>query len=90
MRRFALALPVLAALLALPATTPAQSDGKPISLGLFTPVQIVPEGQGISGFRFSLHLRQEHIRSRVRPGAREHGHRWRPRRAVGPGQHRQR
>ena len=29
-------------------------DGKPISLGLFTPVQIVPEEQAISGFRFSL------------------------------------
>ena len=54
MRRFALTLPVLAALLAAPATTHAQSDGKPISLGLVTPVQIVPEGQGISGFRFSL------------------------------------
>jgi len=54
MRRFALALPVLAALVALPATSHAQSDGKPISLGLVTPVQIVPEAQGISGFRFSL------------------------------------
>ena len=54
MRRFAQTLPVLAALLAAPATTHAQSDGKPISLGLVTPVQIVPEGQGISGFRFSL------------------------------------
>jgi len=54
MRRFALALPVLAALATAPATTQAQSEGKPISLGLFTPVQIVPEGQGISGFRFSL------------------------------------
>jgi hypothetical protein len=54
MRRFALALPVLAALLAAPSSTHAQSDGKPISLGLVTPIQIVPEGQGISGFRFSL------------------------------------
>jgi hypothetical protein len=54
MRRLAFALPVLAALLAAPAATHAQSDGKPISLGLVTPVQIVPEGQGISGFRFSL------------------------------------
>jgi hypothetical protein len=54
MRRFSLALPVLAALLAAPSTTQAQSGGKPISLGLVTPIQIVPEGQGISGFRFSL------------------------------------
>jgi hypothetical protein len=31
-----------------------ESGGKPISLGLFPPVQIVPEKEGISGFRFSL------------------------------------
>ena len=54
MRRLAFAIPVLAALLAVPATTRAEADGKPISLGLVTPVQIVPESQGISGFRFSL------------------------------------
>ena len=54
MRRSVLMLPILAALVAPPATTRAQSDGKPISLGLFTPVQIVREGQGISGLRFSL------------------------------------
>ena len=54
MRRFAIAIPLLAALLAVPATSRAESGGKPISLGLVTPVQIVPEAQGISGFRFSL------------------------------------
>ena len=55
MRRLALAVPVLAALgLAAPTGARADSQGKPISLGLFTPVQIVPEGQGIEGFRFSL------------------------------------
>lgn len=54
MRRLAFALPLLAALLAVPTTSRAESGGKPISLGLVTPVQIVPESQGISGFRFSL------------------------------------
>ena len=54
MRRAVLALPFLAALLLAPATARAESGGKPISLGLVTPVQIVPEAQGISGFRFSL------------------------------------
>jgi hypothetical protein len=54
MRRLAFAIPLLAVLLAAPATSRAESGGKPISLGLFTPVQIVPEAQGISGFRFSL------------------------------------
>lgn len=52
MRRFALAAPILATLLLAPAA--ARPEGKPISLGVFTPVQIVPEGQGISGFRLSL------------------------------------
>jgi hypothetical protein len=55
MRRLALVISVLAALcLAAPTSARADSQGKPISLGLFTPVQIVPEGQGIEGFRFSL------------------------------------
>ena len=45
MRRLALALPVLAVLLAVPATSRAESGGKPISLGLVTPVQIVPEAR---------------------------------------------
>jgi len=54
MRRSLLLLPVLAALAAMPTRAAAQSEGKPISLGLFTPVQIVPESQGVSGFRFSL------------------------------------
>jgi len=54
MRRLAFAIPLLAVLLASPATSRAESGGKPISLGLVTPVQIVPESQGISGFRFSL------------------------------------
>ena len=54
MRRVLLALPLLAALLAIPTTSRAESGGKPISLGLVTPVQIVPEGEGVSGFRFSL------------------------------------
>ncbi len=54
MRRLAFAIPLLAVLLASPATSRAESGGKPISLGLVTPVQIVPENQGISGFRFSL------------------------------------
>jgi hypothetical protein len=55
MRRLSLAVPVLAVLCLLaPANGWADSQGKPISLGLFTPVQIVPEGQGIEGFRFSL------------------------------------
>jgi len=53
MRRFLVALPVLLTLLVAPTRSRAD-DGKPISLGLFTPVQIVPEGQGVSGFRFSL------------------------------------
>jgi hypothetical protein len=54
MRRLALALPLLALLLAPAAGRASDSGGAPISLGLFTPVQIVPEGQGVSGFRFSL------------------------------------
>jgi hypothetical protein len=54
MRRLTFALPLLVALLAVPAATRAESGGSPISLGLVTPVQIVPEGQGVSGFRFSL------------------------------------
>ena len=29
-------------------------EGKPINLALFNPVQIVPEGQGVRGFRLSL------------------------------------
>jgi hypothetical protein len=53
MRRLLVALLVVAAVLAVPIRSRAD-DGKPISLGLFTPVQIVPEGQGVSGFRFSL------------------------------------
>jgi len=36
------------------ATVPAFSQGKPIQLALFNPVQIVPETESISGFRFSL------------------------------------
>ncbi len=54
MRRLALAIVVLAGLCLAPAGTRADSQGQPISLGLFTPVQIVPEAKGISGFRFSL------------------------------------
>lgn len=55
MRRLAFSVPLLAALLAAPAiSSAADSGGSPISLGLFTPVQIVPEAQGVSGFRFSL------------------------------------
>jgi hypothetical protein len=54
MRKLLLALPVLAALLAAPASARAESQGKPISLGVFPPVQIVPEAEGVSGFRFSL------------------------------------
>jgi hypothetical protein len=54
MRRTLTVLPLVAALLAVPATSRAESGGQPVSLGLFTPVQIVPEGQGVSGFRFSL------------------------------------
>jgi hypothetical protein len=53
-RRPALALALLAALAVPPASARAESGGQPISLGLVTPVQIVPEGKGISGFRFSL------------------------------------
>jgi hypothetical protein len=45
---------ILAAVVALPTATRAESGGSPISLGLFTPVQIVPEAKGVSGFRFSL------------------------------------
>lgn len=33
---------------------PAVAGGNPISLGLFPPVQIVKETQGVSAFRFSL------------------------------------
>lgn len=54
MRRLGLAAPLLAALCLLAPAARAEAQGKPISLGLFTPVQIVPEGQGISGFRLSL------------------------------------
>jgi hypothetical protein len=54
MRRLALVSVLAALCLAAPASARADSQGKPISLGLFTPVQIVPEGQGIGGFRFSL------------------------------------
>ncbi|MGA8892358.1 MAG: hypothetical protein WB493_12365 [Anaeromyxobacteraceae bacterium] len=53
MRRFLFVLPILAAL-AFPAASRAESGGAPISLGLVTPIQIVPEAKGISGFRFSL------------------------------------
>jgi hypothetical protein len=54
MRRILFAVPIALALFATPLASRAESGGKPISLGLFTPVQIVPEGQGVSGFRFSL------------------------------------
>ncbi len=54
MRRALLALPLLCALIAIPTASRAESGGKPISLGLVTPVQIVPEGEGVSGFRLSL------------------------------------
>jgi predicted transcriptional regulator with HTH domain len=54
MRRLEFCLPVLAALLLAPAAVRAESQGKPISLGVFPPVQIVPVAEGISGFRFSL------------------------------------
>ena len=53
MRKIVLALPFLALLLAAPQAR-AESGGQPISLGLVTPIQIVPESQGVSGFRFSL------------------------------------
>jgi hypothetical protein len=32
----------------------AAEEGKPISLALVSPIQIVPETQGVNGFRFSL------------------------------------
>jgi len=35
-------------------TQPLAAQDKPIQLALFTPVQIVPEKQGVSAFRFSL------------------------------------
>jgi hypothetical protein len=54
MLRLALGLALLAPLAAAPASARASSDGQPISLGLVTPIQIVPEAQGIGGFRFSL------------------------------------
>ncbi len=53
MRRLLLLVPVLASL-AFPVASRAESGGSPISLGLVTPIQIVPEAQGVSGFRFSL------------------------------------
>jgi hypothetical protein len=53
MRRLALALPLAAFLLA-PAASRAEPGGAPISLGIVTPVQIVPEADGVAGFRFSL------------------------------------
>lgn len=34
--------------------TPAPAQGKPIQLSLFSPVQIVPENESISGVRLSL------------------------------------
>ena len=55
------AITVLAVLLVAPFVMPGQtaqaqddSEYKPISLGLWTPVQIVNETKGIKGFRFSL------------------------------------
>ncbi len=54
MRRIALVLSLATVLLAPAAGRAGDSGGDPISLGLFTPVQITPEAKGISGFRFSL------------------------------------
>ncbi len=54
MRRLALAVTFLALLAAPVASRASESGGDPISLGIFTPVQITPEAKGISGFRFSL------------------------------------
>jgi hypothetical protein len=54
MRRLALAAAAALTLLCAPSGARAESGGQPISLGLVTPVQIVPQGQGVSGFRFSL------------------------------------
>ncbi len=46
---------MLAALaLAAAVTVPAAAQDKPIQLSLFTPVQIVPETQGVSAFRLNL------------------------------------
>jgi hypothetical protein len=54
MRRLAFAVLAALPLLVSPSAARAESGGQPISLGLVTPIQIVPEGQGVSGFRFSL------------------------------------
>ncbi|MEI6225923.1 MAG: hypothetical protein WCS72_14290 [Deltaproteobacteria bacterium] len=54
MRRLALCLSILSVLVLAPASARAESQGKPISLGVFPPVQIVPVAEGISGFRLSL------------------------------------
>ncbi len=54
MRRLGLAAPLLAALCFLAPTSARPDSGKPISVGLFTPIQIVPESQGVSAFRLSL------------------------------------
>jgi len=45
---------VLVVLAASISATSVQADGKPIQLSLFTPVQIVPEAQAISGVRLNL------------------------------------
>ncbi len=45
---------VLVACVIVTTTSPAVSQGKPIQLSLFNPVQIVPETESISGFRLSL------------------------------------
>jgi hypothetical protein len=45
---------VLASCLTVAAAGSAHAQGKPIQLALLNPVQIVPETESISGFRFSL------------------------------------